>query len=232
MNRSRTTGALHTPGALRPGRKVRGQNRAGAHGSCAWKATTTPPSKVSAMRRRENDKSVSQSSHSTATRDVFADGDDENGATVQKVENSETVSHLSPSRLEIADGAGDSHIPTVTGCCGGVSFGDSNSRSKTRSKAFAVPAIRAGCEERKIEQSTPAFPFFTREFFCTAGGRAAHEVGKVTLHPFQGGVKAHSGKPSFTSRKTGTKRIEVNHGFLSVNGCLLGNSGVGDESGE
>ena len=57
------------------------------------------------------------------------------------------VPRASPRRLQIAGcRPGDSHIPTLTDGCGGVSFGGSSSQSKATSKTFAVSAIRARCE--------------------------------------------------------------------------------------
>ena len=143
MNRLGTS-PLHTPGALRPGRRVRGQSRANAQGSFASGAIATPRKEVKAMQSPENDETVSRPSHSPASRSGSARGDGGNGATVRNVENDTTVSHVSPSRVQIADGTGDSHIPTVTGYCGGVSSCGSNSRSKPKSKTFAILAVLAG----------------------------------------------------------------------------------------
>ena len=176
MNRSRETGALHTPGAMRQGRKERGQSRAGAQSSFALGATATPLTGGRAMQSPENDTTVSRPSHSPALRTVCAGGDGGNGASMESPENDGAVSRPSHRRLQNADGTGVSHIPTVTDCCCGVSSLSSSSRSKAKSKSFAVQTFRARCEEQRSEQRAPASLLFTREFHGGARGRASHEV--------------------------------------------------------
>ena len=108
MNRSRKTGALHTPGAVRPGRGVRGRNRADAHSSFASGATTEAQAECiggGAVQSPENDKAVSRPSHSGGSRSVRAGGGHGNGATMQGSENDEAVSRPSHSRLQNAGGA-------------------------------------------------------------------------------------------------------------------------------
>ena len=192
MNRSGTS-PLHTPGTVRPGRKIRGQSRAGAHGSFASGATTESCAgsvRDEAVQSPENDGTVSRPSHSRAARRVSARGGHGNGASMQGSENGGTVSRPSHSRLQ--NTCGVSHIPTPTGGCGCV-YSVSGSRARSKSKTCAVQAVRAGCECKQSEQKTPALLAFTPVGLSHGRESCCAREGRMTFHPLEGCGIAESG---------------------------------------